>query len=205
MIQLFLDNLDLVRKIVNKMNYGYADDDDLIQAGLMGLYLASQRFNESFGVTFPVFAKHYIVGEIKSELRGKNCIRLSKEIIRIIKEIKNYEKCSIEEIAFRLDTKKDSVLLALSYKDKILSLDEEELSDQLRNRILINVKNNVVTLDDVKNALKGEMYEIVYNRYFLGSTQAEMAEYLELSQSKISRMEKKALSILKKYCLNKCR
>lgn len=203
MIQLFIDNLNLVTKIVKKMNYGYADEDDLVQAGLMGLYLASERYNESFQVTFPVFAKHYIIGEIKSELRSNNCIRLSKEIIRIIKAMRENENCSIDELARKLNTKKDNILLALNYKDRVLTLNEEELSEELRNRIILNVNNNIVTLDDVKKSLKGDMYDIIYNKYFLGSTQAELAEYLESSQSEVSRMEKKALSILKNYCLNK--
>ena len=43
---LFDNNINLVNKIVNKMNYGYVDKDDLTQAGLIGLYKATLKYKK---------------------------------------------------------------------------------------------------------------------------------------------------------------
>ena len=40
---LFLENIEFVKKIVNKINYGYIEKDDLYQAGLIGLYKATKK------------------------------------------------------------------------------------------------------------------------------------------------------------------
>src|SRR5690606_6137218 len=100
-MDLFNDNIDLVKKIVNKMNYGYVSKDDLMQAGLMGLFQATKNFKESENVKFNTYATYYIIGEIKKELRNNKLIRLNKQMYKIIRIIKENEELSIDEIVSR--------------------------------------------------------------------------------------------------------
>ena len=85
---LFYDNVNLVFRIVNRLNYNFHDKDDLIQAGLMGLNQASIHFDPTKNASFPTYATYYIIGEIKKEIRNNRPIKLSKDIYRTLKKLK---------------------------------------------------------------------------------------------------------------------
>ena len=57
------------------------DYDDLIQVGCLGLIQASQRFRNTKGTLFHVFAKHHIRGAILHYLRDNaSLIRLPRNV-----------------------------------------------------------------------------------------------------------------------------
>ena len=97
--------------------------------------------------------------------------------------------------------------MALHYIEKVISLnkenDDNELLDFVSSSDSDNNDKKQVTLRDIKKYLDGELYNIIYSRYFLKMTQYELACSLNKSQSKISRLEKKALKKLKKNYLEK--
>ena len=80
--ELFDNNIGLVYNIANKMNYGYIDKDDLIQAGLSGLYEASSKYDNKINNNFASFASIFIISAIKKEMRENNLIVLSKESMK---------------------------------------------------------------------------------------------------------------------------
>lgn len=205
--KLFYDNIEIVNKIVNRMHYNFVEKDDLVQAGLIGLNMASKKYNSNNGASFASFATFYIIGEIKKEMRNNSFIHLSKEMFKIIKVLNKNDDKSIDEIAKELNTSKENVILALNYKEKVISLNKENDDNELLDFVSSNENDNndkkQVTLHDIKKCLDGELYNIIYSRYFLKMTQYELACSLNKSQSKISRLEKKALKKLKKNYLEK--
>lgn len=205
--KLFYDNIEIVNKIVNRMHYNFVEKDDLVQAGLIGLNMASKKYDSNIGASFASFATFYIIGEIKKEMRNNSFIHLSKEMFKIIKALNKNDDKSIDEIAKELNTSKENVILALNYKEKVISLnkenDDNELLDFVSSSDSDNNDKKQVTLRDIKKCLDGELYNIIYSRYFLKMTQYELACSLNKSQSKISRLEKKALKKLKKNYLEK--
>lgn len=205
--KLFYDNIEIVNKIVNRMHYNFVEKDDLVQAGLIGLNMASKKYDSNIGASFASFATFYIIGEIKKEMRNNSFIHLSKEMFKIIKVLNKNDDKSIDEIAKELNTSKENVILALNYKEKVISLnkenDDNELLDFVSSSDSDNNDKKQVTLRDIKKCLDGELYNIIYSRYFLKMTQYELACSLNKSQSKISRLEKKALKKLKKNYLEK--
>lgn len=205
--KLFYDNIEIVNKIVNRMHYNFVEKDDLVQAGLIGLNMASKKYNSNNGASFASFATFYIIGEIKREMRNNSFIHLSKEMFKIIKVLNKNDDKSIDEIAKELNTSKENVILALNYKEKVISLNKENDDNELLDFVSSNENDNndkkQVTLHDIKKCLDGELYNIIYSRYFLKMTQYELACSLNKSQSKISRLEKKALKKLKKNYLEK--
>lgn len=205
--KLFYDNIEIVNKIVNRMHYNFVEKDDLVQAGLIGLNMASKKYNSNNGASFASFATFYIIGEIKKEMRNNSFIHLSKEMFKIIKVLNKNDDKSIDEVAKELNTSKENVILALNYKEKVISLNKENDDNELLDFVSSNENDNndkkQVTLHDIKKCLDGELYNIIYSRYFLKMTQYELACSLNKSQSKISRLEKKALKKLKKNYLEK--
>lgn len=196
---LFDNNINLVNKIVNKMNYGYVDKDDLMQAGLIGLYKATLKFNKKINSNFISFASIYIIGEIKEELRNNKLIKLNKNIIKIKKYLSEHENLSLTQIANNLNVSIDSVNLALIYKKDIVSLneviDEEELIDNIEDKYeKYNFLPEILKLDSLSK-------RILILKYYKNYSQSEISKLINCSQSKISRIETKALRIIKNKLL----
>ncbi|HHU55891.1 MAG TPA: sigma-70 family RNA polymerase sigma factor [Acholeplasmataceae bacterium] len=192
---LFYKYVDLVFKIVKRMNFTSCDREDLIQAGLMGLHQATKKYDPSRNVKFSTYATYYIVGEIKKEIRNSKMIKLSKEMYQIIKKIKSVDQnISISSLSNHLNVSKEKILLALNYQDQIISLNKKHEDTELlglipddRNRF------DFMILSD----LDKKSQEVIMLKYYKGYTQEEIAKKLNLSQSKISRLENLALKKLR--------
>lgn len=202
-MNLFNDNIDFVEKIVNRMYYGYGCKDDLLQAGLMGLYKACKNYREEENVKFTTYATYYIIGEIKKELRVNKLIKLNKKTYKIIKLIKENEGLSIEEIAVKYKIEKEELLNAYLYIDNITSLDKVDYKNGLNLITLIPDKTRKTEIIDAVESLDDESRKLIKLRYFKNYTQIELVGILGINQSKISRIEKKALQNLRKILLSK--
>lgn len=206
-MDLFSDNVDLVKRIVNKMNYGFVSKDDLMQAGLMGLFYATKNYQTSFNVKFNTYATFYIIGEIKKELRENKLIKLNRELYRIMKVIKDYENFSLDEIATMLNTDKENVILAYTYMNKITSLNKTSITKNGDNVEVLDIipddNKRKTNLYDALESLETEDRELITLRYFKNYTQADVAKLLKKNQSKISRMESKALFKMRKILISK--
>ncbi len=67
-----LEHMALVKAIALKVHESlpvHVDVDDLIHAGVLGLFDAAEKFDESKQVGFPAYAKHRIKGSILDSLR----------------------------------------------------------------------------------------------------------------------------------------
>ncbi|HEY8444676.1 MAG TPA: sigma-70 family RNA polymerase sigma factor [Bacilli bacterium] len=193
--ELFYRYVDLVFKIVKRMNNQYYDRDDLVQAGLMGLHQAAKNYDPSKNASFPTYATYYIVGEIKKEMRNNRMIKLSKDMYKIIKAIKSCdENLSISALSEHLKISKEKILLALNYQDQIISLNQKYEDMELLGLV---ADNNPRFDFDILHDLDKKSQEIIMLKYYKGYTQAEIAKKLKLSQSKISRLENLALTKLR--------
>lgn len=197
--ELFDNNINLVNKIVNKMNYGYVDKDDLTQAGLIGLYKATLKYKKEINNNFISYASIYIINEIKDELRNNKLIKLNKNIIKIKKYLYEHENLSLSQVANNLNVSIDSVNLALIYKKDIVSLneviDEEELIDNIEDKYeKYNYLSEILKLDSLSK-------KILILKYYKNYSQSEISKLLNCSQSKVSRIETKALKIIKNKLL----
>ena len=195
--ELFDNNIGLVYNIANKMNYGYIDKDDLIQAGLSGLYEASLKYDNKINNNFASFPSIFIISAIKKEMRENNLIVLSKEIIKIKKEIKKYENKTIKEIAEKLEVREDNVLLALNYNKSIESLNKEDEGKELVDLIPDTSSHNDLLKYAVKK-LESNLQEIIILKYYKAYSQKHIAKILKCSQAKVSRLESIALKTIKK-------
>lgn len=200
---LFINNIDLVKRIVNKMNYGYVDKEDLYQAGLIGLYKATKKVSDGLKENFQSYASIYIINEIKEELRNNKLIKLNKKIIKIRKYLYNNDisNKTIDDIAYDLSVNKDLVFITLENYNDVCSLNEIKENEELINYIPdLNTKDNNYYnyyIDKLDYLSK----EVIILKYYKNYSQKEIANILRLSQSSVSRLEKKALQIIKsKIC-----
>lgn len=198
---LFDDHVYLVYKIVNKMDYGYVDKEDLLQAGLIGLFKATKKFNKNINNNFISFSSIYIISEIKNELRTNKLIVLNKKIIKIKKFLKNNndKNLSINEISDLLNENTELIHLGLMYQNDICSLNELNEDEEMIDRIP-DIKNEDKYIDIISN-LDFLSKMIVLLKYYRNYNQSEISKILNCSQSKVSRIEQKALEIIKKQLI----
>lgn len=170
------ENIGLVKTIVNRFNVSNYDKEDLIQAGLIGLWRAAYNYNETLGVKFSTYSVKYILGEIKEELKSHNLIKVSRKYYRIINELNNKEKVDEDEISYRLGCTKEDIKVAYSFINNIVYVNEDEIVDNSVD----NNKEEDELLKLIISLKESKKY-----------TQKEIAKRIGKSQSTISRLYKK--------------
>ena len=172
--QLIERNLRLVVYTAQKFENTNVNIEDLISIGTIGLIKAVSSFDNSKNIKLATYASRCIENEILMHLR---------KVAKIKREV------SLDE---PLNT--DAEGKELSILD-ILSGDENEVSKNIDKQ---DESNN---LKQVLDGLPDKEKEIMFMRYGLSGksemTQKEVADYFEISQSYISRIEKKILDKLK--------
>ncbi|NLD26265.1 MAG: sigma-70 family RNA polymerase sigma factor, partial [Acholeplasmataceae bacterium] len=112
---------------------------------------------------------------------------------------------NLEEIARTLNTSRENVFTAYTFQEQVLSLDQEVAHHEdgkLLDFVSTRQERRSQVMDAVED-LDSEEREIIQLRYFKNYTQAEVAKILKKNQSKISRMEGRALAKMRKILLSK--
>ena len=211
-------NLRLVLSVIKRFSQANENVDDLFQIGCIGLIKAIDNFNPELEVKFSTYAVPMIIGEIRRFLRDNNTIRVSRSLKDIAYKAiyakesltkKNLKEPTIVEIATEIGIPKEDVVYALDAIQNPMSLYEPvytEGGDTLYVMDQISDKKSKeenwienISLSEAMKKLNERENEIITLRFFEGKTQMEVAEYIGISQAQVSRLEKNALTIMKKY------
>jgi RNA polymerase sporulation-specific sigma factor len=173
--KLIVHNLRLVVYIAKRFETTGANIEDLISIGTIGLIKAVNTFNPDKNIKLATYASRCIENEILMFLRKSS--QLKNEI-------------SIDE---PLNTDWDGNELLLC---DVLGSDPDIINRDIENELECNQLLKAVSNLNEREALIMEL------RYGLNGkkehTQKEVADYLGISQSYISRLEKKIIKRLKK-------
>ncbi len=208
------NNVRLVWSIVKRIHTGVSEED-LFQIGCIGLVKAIRKFDIKQNVKFSTYAFPLILGEIKMYLREDGMIKMSRSVkdhVRKIAEVKeryllkHNRDITICEIAIELNIDKDEVIIALNSQINISSIEkmsEEgpaygELRDQ--EDVEENVLNRLMFIEVLKK-LEPIERKVILLRYLKEEKQDEIGRKYKMSQVKVSRIEKEALSKIKKILL----
>ena len=170
-------NLRVVVYIAKKFEGSGADGDDLVSVGTIGLIKAINTFNPSKNIKLATYASRCIENEILMYLRRNNKTRL---------------EVSIDE-PLNVDWDGNELLLS-----DILGTDEDVIYRDIENEVERKLLMGAVS------KLSEREKTIIKLRFGLGTrdgqemTQKEVAALLGISQSYISRLEKKIMRQLKK-------
>ncbi len=218
-------NLRLVLSIVQRFSNRNENADDLFQVGCIGLIKAVDNFNTELDVKFSTYAVPMIIGEVKRYLRDNNSIRVSRSVKDLaykalqIKEMLSKtlsREPTFDEITKKLNDEgeeytKEAIVNALEAIMEPISLFEPVYNDGSSSDALYvmdQVKDEKNTdemwLEDIsiREAMKrlGQRERDIINmRYFNGKTQMEIADEIGISQAQVSRLEKGALSKIRKF------
>lgn len=211
-------NLRLVLSVIQRFSGRGENADDLFQVGCVGLIKAIDNFDLSQNVQFSTYAVPMIIGEIRRYLRDNNSIRVSRSLKDIAYKAlyakesfinKNSKEPTVEEIAKMLDLPKEEVVFALDAIAEPVSLFEPVYHDGGEAIYVMDQVKDAKNTDEnwlrdiaVAEAMDhlGERERHILNlRFFQGKTQMEVADEIGISQAQVSRLEKNALSQMRKY------
>ncbi|MBR2500310.1 MAG: sigma-70 family RNA polymerase sigma factor [Clostridia bacterium] len=191
--------------------------DDLYQAACIGLLHAIDNFDASFNNKFSTYATACVLGEVKHLFRKcGNYIKVPRRVYELYYKIKKLTQSALtdsdielntQEIAKRLSVSEDEVKVALTWGNNRIakSLDQfmHEGEEMVYSDVLGLEDSSLLLLEDkmfldncFKNLTEDEKTFLKY-RYYDEMSQAEIAKRMNVSQMKISRMEKKVLTSLK--------
>lgn len=210
-------NLRLVLSIIQRFYNRGESADDLFQIGCVGLIKAIDNFDTSHGVLFSTYAVPMIIGEIRRYLRDNNSIRVSRSMrdvaykaLGVREKIMNRDlkEPTIDEIAREMGQNKEDIVFALEAICDPVSLYEPIYSDggdtiyvmdQLKdNKNSDEIWLEHIALREAMDRLNDREREILKLRFFEGRTQMEVAADIGISQAQVSRLEKSAISHVKK-------
>ena len=216
-VQLIAGNLRLVLSVIQKFTNRGENVDDLFQVGCIGLIKAIDNFNTDLDVRFSTYGVPMIVGEIRRYLRDNSSLRVSRSMrdtaYKVLQAKEKYisehqKEPTIEEIAKILEIKREEVVFALDAIVDPVSLYEPVydhggdticVMDQVRDS-----KNTdeswleQIALKEAMNRLSDRERKILNLRFFEGKTQMEVSAEVGISQAQVSRLEKNAISQIKK-------
>lgn len=169
-------NMRLVAHIIKKYYASYADQEDIISIGTIGLIKGINTFDYTKGTRLATYASRCIENEIFMHFRTR--------------------KKSSVEISMNEPIDTDSEGNPLTFSDIIYS--EETVFDD------VDLKMKTEQLYEyIKRIKDPRMKQIIVMRYGLydtqPQTQREIAKKLGISRSYVSRIETKAIEELRKY------
>lgn len=215
--QLIEGNLRLVLSVIQRFERRGESPDDLFQVGCIGLIKAIQNFDPDKQVRFSTYGVPMIAGEVRRYLRDNSAIRVSRSIRDIAYRVLQCKESMTaalgreptrEEISRELDVPEedvsgalDAVCAPVSLYDPVYSDGGDPLTvmDQVRDTKNTDERwMEHITLQNAFRALGEREKQILSLRFYDGKTQMEVAGALGISQAQVSRLEKGAISAMRK-------
>jgi len=215
--ELIEGNLRLVLSVIQRFDKRGESPDDLFQVGCIGLIKAISNFDPDKQVRFSTYGVPMIAGEVRRYLRDNSAIRVSRSIRDVayrclqckeamtadlgreptLEEIARQLELSIGEVSQALD----AVCAPVSLYDPVYSDGGDPLTVMDQVRDTRNTEDGWMDKIALRNAfvkLQPREKQILSLRFYDGKTQMEVAGTLGISQAQVSRLEKGAISAMRK-------
>ena len=210
--QLVQENAGLIWSVAKRFLGRGAETEDLYQLGCLGFLKAVEGFDLDFGTQFSTYAVPKISGEIRRFLRDDGAIKVSRSLkeraaaVRLMRSRLSSalgREPTVSELAEQLGITPEEIAAAENATMEVESIHREcgEEGFTLEN-ILTDTESEERMLEKI--ALRQAIRElperekcVISLRYYHGLTQDRVAKVLGVSQVQVSRIEKKAIGILR--------
>lgn len=210
--QLIQDNSGLIWSVARRYFGRGVEPEDLYQLGCVGFLKAVEGFDCEYGTRFSTYAVPKIAGEIRRFLRDDGMIKVSRGVkeqaaqihmarhrmeqrmgrVPTLSELAEETGISPEEIAFAETATGPADSLQRTAGEDGFTL-ELVLGDyQAEERMLeqVNLRSLIQKLPERER-------KVIALRYYHGLTQQNCAKVLCVSQVQISRLERRAIELLR--------
>lgn len=204
-----------VRRMMPKYN-NYNEQDDLVNCGVIGLIDAVEKFNLDHGVKFETYAGSRICGEILDYMRSQDWAppSLRKKINAVMKtyealEARHHTPPSEESVADALSMPVSQVrkILSQTHMFNLVNFEDALSSSNAINEVsapeestpentLLNKEMKKILGDMIENLPEKERLVITLY-YYEGLLLKDIAEILEVSESRVSQIHSKVLAKLR--------
>ena len=206
------ENSGLIWSVARRFLGRGAEPDDLYQLGCLGFLKAVEGFDLEYGTQFSTYAVPKIAGEIRRFLRDDGAVKVSrslKEQAATIKSTRNRltaalgREPTVQEISRQTGLSPEEIALAETATAATESIQREtgEEGFSLEN-VLTDTESEErmvekIALRQAIDALPEREKMVIQLRYFHSLTQQRVAKVMDVSQVQVSRIEKKALTMLR--------
>ena len=209
---LVLENTGLIWSVSKRFLGRGTESEDLYQLGCLGFLKAVEGFDLEYGTQFSTYAVPKIAGEIRRFLRDDGAVKVSrslKEQAASIKAVRSRltvalgREPTIQEISRQTGFAPEEIALAETATAATESIQRESgeegfsLEDVLTDTESEERMVEKIALRQAIASLPEREKQVIQLRYFHGLTQQRVAAVLDVSQVQVSRIEKKAVGILR--------
>jgi len=217
-------NLPLVKHIVFQVAVHFprhVDRDDLARAGALGLVEAARRYDESRGVPFERYAAQRIRGAILDSVRAADWA--PRSVRNLARKLEGTEQRLATELG-RIPTREEMAealgmtrselhrLQDRMFRSVVLALEHETTDEVEKDLTLVDVlvdhssiePSNELEIRELHSYMRDaisllpERHRMVVIGYFLeGRTSQDLADFLGVTESRISQLRSESLLMLK--------
>lgn len=206
------ENSGLIWSIAKRFTGRGAELDDLYQLGALGFLKAVEGFDLSYGTQFSTYAVPKIAGEIRRFLRDDGAVKVSRSLKEQSATIKSTRsrlttalgrEPTIQEISRQTGFSPEEIALAETATAATESIQREtgdegfSLEDILTDTESEERMVEKIALRQAIDALPQRERTVIQLRYFHSLTQQRVAKVMDVSQVQVSRIEKKAIAMLR--------
>ncbi len=206
------ENAGLIWSVSKRFIGRGTEPEDLYQLGCLGFLKAVEGFDLEFGTQFSTYAVPKIAGEIRRFLRDDGAVKVSrslKEQSAAIKAVRSRltgalgREPTIAEISRQTGFSPEEIALAETATAATESIQREtgeegfSLEDVLTDTESEERMVEKIALRQAISSLPERERNVIQLRYFHGLTQQRVAKVLDVSQVQVSRIEKKAIMMLR--------
>ena len=210
--RLVTENAGLIWSVAKRFLGRGTEAEDLYQLGCLGFLKAVEGFDLEFGTQFSTYAVPKISGEIRRFLRDDGAIKVSRSLKERSAAVRSARALlgsalgrepSLKELSDHLGLAPEDIAQAEAATREVESIHREcgEEGFTLEN-VLTDTESEERMLEKIalRQAI-GELPDrekcVISLRYFHGLTQDRVAKVLDVSQVQVSRIEKKAIGMLR--------
>jgi len=206
------ENSGLIWAVAKRFMGRGIEADDLFQLGCLGFLKAVEGFDLGYGTQFSTYAVPKISGEIRRFIRDDGTIKVSrslKERAITIKSVRNRltvalgREPTIQEISRQTGISPEDIAIAETATAATESIQKEtgEEGFSLEN-VLTDTETEEMLVEKIAlrqaiTVLPEREKLVIQLRYYHSLTQQRVAMVMGISQVQVSRIEKKALAMLR--------
>ncbi len=214
---LIQENSGLIWSVAKRFLGRGTEADDLYQLGCLGFIKAVKGFDLQYGTQFSTYAVPKISGEIRRFLRDDGAVKVSrgvKERAAAIKAAVNQltnslgREPTISEIAQLTGFTADEIAIAEAATAVVESMQQENGTDGFSLENILSdteSEDSMIEKIDLRHAverLPEREAMVIRLRYYHGLTQDRASKILDVSQVQVSRIEKRALQLLRELLIS---
>lgn len=210
--QLVEENTGLIWSVARRYFGRGVEPDDLYQLGCVGFLKAIEGFDLSYGTQFSTYAVPKISGEIRRFLRDDGVIKVSRTIkeqamrirqARLLLEQRIGREPKMSELSAETGLSPEEIAFAETATGPADSIQRESGDDGFTLELVLGdfgAEDKMVehvALRAAVEKLPEREKQVIALRYYHGMTQQASARVLHVSQVQISRLERRAVEMLR--------